>query len=113
MSLATKGGAAAAVSAIGGGVDTALTKNHVQQSGRLSDMAGLMGMKSPALIIYSTPAYIPEGFRDNVGNKIGTWAYLDALGGFSVVRYPQITFRCPEWVERDIKEKLQGGVYYL
>lgn len=113
ISLATKGGAAAAVSAIGGGVDTALTKNHVQQSGRLSDMAGLMGMKSPALIIYSTPAYIPEGFRDNVGNKIGTWAYLNALGGFSVVRYPQITFRCPEWVERDIKEKLQGGVYYL
>lgn len=113
MSLATKGGAASAISAIGGGVDTALTKSHVQQSGRLSDMAGLMGMKSPALIIYSTPAYIPEGFKDNVGYKIGTWSEIDTLRGFSVVHNPQIEFRCPEWVERDLKDKLKGGVYYL
>lgn len=113
MSLATKGGAASAISAIGGGVDTALTKSHVQQSGRLSDMAGLMGMKSPALIIYSTPAYIPEGFKDNVGYKIGTWSEINTLRGFSVVHNPQIEFRCPEWVERDLKDKLKGGVYYL
>lgn len=113
MSLATKGGAASAISAIGGGVDTALTKSHVQQSGRLSDMAGLMGMKSPALIIYSTPAYIPEGFKDNVGYKIGTWSEIDTLRGYSVVHNPQIEFRCPEWVERDLKDKLKGGVYYL
>lgn len=113
MSLATKGGAASAISAIGGGVDTALTKSHVQQSGRLSDMAGLMGMKSPALIIYSTPAYIPGGFKDNVGYKIGTWSEIDTLRGFSVVHNPQIEFRCPEWVERDLKDKLKGGVYYL
>ena len=113
MSLATKGGAASAISAIGGGVDTALTKSHVQQSGRLSDMAGLMGMKSPALIIYSTPAYIPGGFKDNVGYKIGTWSEINTLRGFSVVHNPQIEFRCPEWVERDLKDKLKGGVYYL
>lgn len=72
-----------------------------------------MGMKSPALIIYSTPAYIPEGFKDNVGYKIGTWSEINTLRGFSVVHNPQIEFRCPEWVERDLKDKLKGGVYYL
>lgn len=113
INLATKGGSAAAVSAIGGGINTALTKTHVQQSGILSDMAGLMGMKNPCLYLYNTPAFVPEGFAENVGHKIGTWAKLSDLKGFSVVRHPAILFECPAWVEADIKSKLEGGVYYL
>ena len=112
LSFANSGSAGALTSAVGGAVSTAMTKNKVEKSGALTDMAGLMGMKRPCLILYTTPAYMPSSYTDDVGSLIGTSDTIANVGGLCKIINPRINFSCPKFVSDKLETMLANGVIW-
>ena len=112
LSFANSGSAGALTSAVGGAVSTAMTKNKVEKSGALTDMAGLMGMKRPCLILYTTPAYMPSSYTDDVGSLIGTSDTIANVGGLCKIINPRINFSCPKFVSDKLETMLSNGVIW-
>ena len=112
LSFASSGSAGALTSAVGGAVSTAMTKNKVEKSGALTDMAGLMGMKRPCLILYTTPAYMPSTYTNDVGSLIGTSDTIANVGGLCKIINPRINFSCPKFVSDKLESMLSDGVIW-
>ena len=112
LSFANSGSAGALTSAVGGAVSTAMTKNKVEKSGALTDMAGLMGMKRPCLILYTTPAYMPSSYTNDVGSLIGTSDTIANVGGLCKIINPRINFSCPKFVSDKLETMLANGVIW-
>lgn len=112
LSFANSGSAGALTSAVGGAVSTAMTKNKVEKSGALTDMAGLMGMKRPCLILYTTPAYMPSTYTNDVGSLIGTSDTIANVGGLCKIINPRINFSCPKFVSDKLETMLANGVIW-
>ena len=112
LSFANSGSAGALTSAVGGAVSTAMTKNKVEKSGALTDMAGLMGMKRPCLILYTTPAYMPSTYTSDIGSLIGTSDRIANIGGLCKIINPRIDFSCPKFVSDKLESILTNGVIW-
>lgn len=112
LSFANSGSAGALTSAVGGAVSTAMTKNKVEKSGALTDMAGLMGMKRPCLILYTTPAYMPSTYTSDIGSLIGTSDRIANIGGLCKIINPRINFSCPKFVSDKLESILTNGVIW-
>lgn len=112
LSFTNSGSAGALTSAVGGAVSTAMTKNKVEKSGALTDMAGLMGMKRPCLILYTTPAYMPSSYTNDVGSLIGTSDTISNVGGLCKIINPRINFSCPKFVSDKLETMLANGVIW-
>lgn len=112
LSFTNSGSAGALTSAVGGAVSTAMTKNKVEKSGALTDMAGLMGMKRPCLILYTTPAYMPSTYTNDVGSLIGTSDTISNVGGLCKIINPRINFSCPKFVSDKLETMLANGVIW-
>lgn len=112
LSFANAGSAGALTSAVGGAVSTAMTKNKVEKSGALTDMAGLMGMKRPCLILYTTPAYMPSTYTSDIGSLIGTSDKISNIGGLCKIINPRIDFSCPKFVSDKLESILANGVIW-
>lgn len=112
LSSVNSGSAGALTSAVGGAVSTAMTKNKVEKSGALTDMAGLMGMKRPCLILYTTPAYMPSTYTNDVGSLIGTSDTISNVGGLCKIINPRVNFSCPKFVSDKLEAMLADGVIW-
>ena len=77
-----------------------------------SDMAGLMGMKRPCLILYTTPAYMPSTYTNDVGSLIGTSDKISSIGGLCKIVNPRINFSCPKFVSDKLESILANGVIW-
>lgn len=85
IGLAMGGGMGAAAGAASGAINTLLTKNHVEHGGSIGGDVGIMGIKTPYLILQRPIQSIAASFNSEKGFPSNITATLGSLTGYTEV----------------------------
>lgn len=109
---ATSGGALGSAVAIDSAISVMNNKPNLQRTSGASSTGGLLGIKTPYVIIERAIQSLPQGYNHFNGYPSNITSYLYALKGYTEVEEIIVSdFKCTQEEQDEIVKLLKEGVY--